>query len=256
MADLVHLSIAGCRATIAIDRATKRNALTLAMWQVIPRLVDKAMDDPAVRVLIVTGAEPGVFCAGADIGEFASHAADPGWRARNNAAIRLTQVTLARAPKPVLAAIDGDTIGGGLGIAMACDVRVATTRSRFGMTPAKLGLVYPLHDTKLLVDTVGPAQAKRMLFTARVFDAAEAVRIGLIEEIVEDLGAAVDDFVDRIEALSARTQIAAKAIVRRILDGAVDDDTGSAEQFDAAFTGADFAEGVAAFHARRPAQFS
>lgn len=256
MTDRVHLTITGRRATLAIDRADKRNALDLAMWEAIPRLVDTAMADPAVRLLVVTGAEPGVFCAGADIGEFASHAADPAWRARNNAAIRATQVTLVRAPKPVLAAIDGDAIGGGLGIAMACDVRFATAQSRFGLTPAKLGLVYPLHDTKLLVDTVGPARAKRMLFTARVFGAAEALRIGLIEEIADHLAAAVDEFASRVEALSATTQVAAKAIVRRILDGASDDDAASSEQFDAAFASADFAEGVAAFHARRPAVLS
>ncbi len=89
-------------------------------------------------------------------------------------------------------------------------MRLATPRSRFGLTPAKLGLVYPLHDTKLLVDAVGPAQAKRMLFTARVMDAAEAARIGLIEEVVDDLAAAVDAFCDRVAGLSATTQLAAK----------------------------------------------
>lgn len=251
----VVLTFAGPRATLTLDRPTKRNALDLAMWEELPRLVDQAMADPAVRLMIVTGAS-GCFCAGADIGEFAAHAADPAWRARNNAAIRLTQTTLTRAPKPVLAAIDGDAIGGGLGVAMACDVRLATARSRFGMTPAKLGLVYPLHDTKLLVDAVGPEQAKRMLFTARVMSAVEAARIGLIAEVVDDLAAAVDAFADSVAGLSVTTQRAAKAIVRRILDGAVDDDAGSARQFDDAFAGPDFAEGVAAFHARRPARFS
>lgn len=256
MPDSVHLTVTGARATLVIDRVAKRNALDLAMWEAIPHLVDAAMADARVRLLIVTGAVPGVFCAGADIGEFASHAADPVWRTRNNAAIRATQVTLARAPKPVLAAIDGDAIGGGLGVAMACDVRLATVRARFGMTPAKLGLVYPLHDTKLLVDAIGASQAKRMLFTARVFDAAEAARIGLVDDVVDDLAAAVDDFAARVESLSSTTQVAAKAIVRRILDGASDDDATSAGQFDAAFASTDFAEGVAAFHARRPARFT
>jgi enoyl-CoA hydratase/carnithine racemase len=207
------------------------------------------MADPAVRLLVVTG-QGGAFCAGADIGEFASHAADPAWRARNNAAIRATQVTIARAPKPVLAAIDGDAIGGGLGLAMACDVRLATPGSRFGMTPAKLGLVYPLHDTKLLVDAIGAAQTKRMLFTARIVDAAEAARIGLIDDVVDDLAAAVDDFAARVASLSATTQAAAKAIVRAILDGATDDDAGTSAQFDAAFASPDFAAGVAAFQSR------
>lgn len=252
---MLDLIIDGARATLTLNRPTRRNALDLAMWEELPRLVDRAMADPSVRLLVVTGAA-GAFCAGADIGEFAAHAADPAWRARNNAAIRATQTTLARAPKPVLAAIDGDAIGGGLGVALACDIRLATPSSRFGMTPAKLGLVYPLHDTKLLVDAVGTSRAKRMIFTARIFGADEAVRIGLIDEVVVDLGFAVDDFATRVAALSATTQIAAKAIIRLILDGATDDDAVSAAQFDAAFTGADFAEGVAAFHAKRPARFS
>jgi enoyl-CoA hydratase/carnithine racemase len=245
----LDLTIAGPRATLTLRRPAKRNALTLAMWEELPRLVTRAMADPTVRLLVVTGAG-GAFCAGADIGEFAIHAADPAWRARNNAAIRATQTTLARAPKPVDAAIDGDAIGGGLGVALACDVRLATARSRFGLTPAKLGLVYPLHDTRLLVDAVGPAQAKRMLFTAAVFGAAEALRIGLIEEIVDDLPAAVDAFADRVAACSATTQLAAKRIVRGILDGATDDDPETSDQFDAAFTGPDFVAGVAAFQTR------
>ena len=251
----LDLRFAGPRATLTLDRPAKRNALDLATWEALPGFVERAVADPAVRLLVVTGAG-GAFCAGADIGEFAAHAADPVWRARNNAAIRATQTTLARAAKPVLAAIDGDAIGGGLGLTLACDVRLATRRSRFGLTPAKLGLFYPLHDTKLLVDLVGPAQAKRLLFTARIVDAEEAARIGLIDEVVDNLVAAVDDFAARVASLSATTQLAAKAIVGRILDGAIDDDAGTAAQFDAAFASADFAEGVAAFQTRRPAHFT
>lgn len=246
---MLDVTLDGARATLTLRRPAKRNALTLAMWEEMPRLVDRAMADPAVRLLVVTGAGD-AFCAGADIGEFADHAADPDWRARNNAAIRATQTTLARAAKPVLAAIDGDAIGGGLGLALACDVRLATARSRFGLTPAKLGLVYPLHDTRLLVDAVGAAQAKRLLFTAAIVDAAEARRIGLIGDVVDDLAAAIDAFAERIVGLSATTQVAAKRIVRRILDGATDDDDASIAAFDAAFTGPDFAAGVAAFHQR------
>jgi enoyl-CoA hydratase/carnithine racemase len=229
--------------------------MSQAMWEEFPRLVDAAMADPAVRLLIVGSAAPGMFCAGADIAEFARCSGDPEWRARNQAAIRATQVALARAPKPTLAAIGGDCIGGGCGIALACDIRIAVPGARFGITPAKLGLVYPLHDTRLLVDLVGPGQAKRLLYSAMLIDAAEALRISLIEEIAADLDTAVSAFADCLLAAAPSTQIATKAIVDRILAGASDDDGASAAGFDAAFTGPDFAEGVAAFLAKRPPRF-
>ena len=225
------------------------------MWAAIPALVAAAMADPSVRLLVVASAHPGPFCAGADIGEFAALSADPDWRTRNQAAIRGTQRALARAPKPTLAVIDGDAVGGGCGIALACDVRIASSRARMGITPAKLGLVYPLHDTRLLVDLVGPAQAKRLLFTATLIGAPEALRIGLVDILATDLVAEVADFTATVLAASPASQRGSKAIVQRIVEGAHDDDSASAAAFDAAFTGPDFHEGVAAFLGKRKPMF-
>jgi len=255
MTDHLELSVADGVARLSINRPQRRNAFNQAMWAAFPALVDRAMADSAVRVLIVQAAVPGPFCAGADIAEFAERSGDPAWRSVNQTAIRATQTTLARAPKPTVAMIEGDCIGGGCGIALACDMRVASPAARFGITPAKLGLVYPLHDTKLLVDLVGPGQARRILFTGQLLDAAEAARIGLIEMLSDDPATTVGELVKNIIATSPYTQRAAKAVVRRILDGVVDDDPSSAAQFDAAFEGADFAEGVAAFLAKRPPRF-
>ena len=255
MTDSLHLDVADGVARLRLDRAERRNAFTLSMWQRFPTLVDEAMADPAVRLLIVESASPGVFCAGADIREFATSSQDPLWRAANNAAIRRTQVTLARAPKPTLAVIDGDCIGGGCGLALACDLRISSPRGRFGITPAKLGLVYPLHDTRLLVDLVGPAQARRLLFTAMHIDAAEALRIGLVEQVADDLDTAVATYVAAVLAGSSHSQRATKAIVARIIAGETDDAPDTAAQFDAAFDGPDFAEGVAAFVQRRKPVF-
>lgn len=251
----LRLETAGGVARLLIDRPARRNAFNQAMWEAFPGLVDRAMADPAVRLLVVASASGGAFCAGADIGEFATCATDADWRRRNHAAIRATQITLARAPKPTLAAVDGDCVGGGCGIALACDVRIASPGARFGITPAKLGIVYPLHDTKLLIDLVGPAQAKWLLYSGTLLDAAEAQRVGLVQQVADDLDAAVASFAATLIAASPASQRATKAIVRRILDGATDDDMASAAGFDAAFTSADFREGVAAFLAKRPPVF-
>jgi enoyl-CoA hydratase/carnithine racemase len=237
----------GAIAHLILDRAAKRNAITQAMWERFPELIGEAMADDGVRVLLLRAAEPGAFSAGADIAEFATGVGDPRWRERNQAAIATAQLTLAGAPKPTVALIEGDCVGGGCGLAIACDLRVATAAARFGITPAKLGLVYSLHDTKLLVDLVGPGQAKRILFTAGLIDAAEAHRIGLVDLLDTDALA----LADTIAGNSAHTVREAKAMVRRIVHGQAEDDAVTRMLFAAAFTGPDFAEGVGAFLAKR-----
>lgn len=247
----LHLITGGPVARLRIDRAAKRNALNQAMWDALPDLVAQAMAGPAVRVLILESAAPGVFCAGADIGELLANKDDAAWRAANQAAINRAQYELARAAKPTIAFIDGDCVGGGCGLALACDLRVATPRARLGITPAKLGLVYPLHDTKLLTDLVGPGQAKRMLFTGALLDSAEALRIGLVEMIADS----PDALAASIATASPHSCRHIKGFVRRILDGQSDDDAETLAVFAAAFTGPDFLEGTSAFVDKRPAQF-
>ena len=247
----LRLSPAGPIATILIDRPDKRNAFNQAMWDALPGLIDGAMADPAVRVLVLASAADGVFCAGADIGELLANKDDAAWRAANQAAINRAQHVLARAPKPTIAFIDGDCVGGGCGLALACDIRIATPRARMGITPAKLGLVYPLHDTKLLVDLVGPGQAKRMLFTGALLGADEALRIGLVDL----LGDSAADLAATIAAASPHSCGHTKAFVRRILDGQADDDAATLAVFAQAFTGDDFLEGTTAFVEKRKPQF-
>ncbi len=247
----LRLETQGAIATLLIDRAAKRNAITQTMWEQLPTLIAEAMDDPAVRVLVLRAAEPGAFSAGADIAEFGAGARDPDWRAQNQAAIAAAQLALSRARKPTVAVIEGDCVGGGCGLAIACDLRVATGAARFGITPAKLGLVYSLHDTRLLVDLVGPAQAKRILFTGQLIDAAEAHRIGLIDLLDTDPAT----LTDAIAAASPHTAREAKAMVRRILDGQAADDETTSALFAHAFTLPDFAEGVDAFLEKRTPKF-
>lgn len=257
MTENIRLTRDGAIAFLALDRPDKRNAVTQAMWEAIPGRVADATAMPGVRVLVLLSATPGMFSAGADIGEFSQFAKDAHWQATNRAAIRAAQQALTRAEMPTLAIIDGDCVGGGCGLALACDMRIASSRARFGITPAKLGLVYPLHDTKLLVDLVGPGQAKRMLFTGTLIGAEEALHIGLVEKLVgvDDLDASMRDLADVVAANSPFSTRAIKRVVRRILDGVSDDDADSAALFDAAFRGSDFVEGVAAFKAKRAPVF-
>jgi enoyl-CoA hydratase/carnithine racemase len=242
-------------ARLLIDRPDRRNAMTQAMWEQLPHLVDAAMADAAIRVLILASATPGLFCAGADINEFAACSGDEDWRVANQAAIRASQYALAHAEKPVIAAIDGDCVGGGCGLAIACDLRIASPAARLGITPAKLGIVYSLFDTKLLVDLVGPARARRILFTGALHDAQEALNIGLIDEIAADPLAAADALARTIAANAQHSVRSSKAIIRRILDGQADDDATTLALFRDAFTLPDFAEGVAAFREKRPPDF-
>jgi len=252
---MLRLETHGRIAHLLIDRAAKRNAITQAMWEHLPALVGQAMADDAVRVMILRAAEPGAFSAGADIAEFGAGARDPDWRRRNQAAIRAAMTALSSAPKPVVAAVEGDCVGGGCGLALACDVRMAAPVARFGITPARLGLVYSLHDTKLLVDLVGPSAAKRILYTAGLIDAAEALRIGMVDRIADDPVAAAIALAEDIAAVSPHSVREAKAMIGRVLAGQADDDDATLTLFAQAFEGPDFAEGVAAFLAKRKPEF-
>lgn len=238
-------------AHLLIDRADKRNAFTIAMWQLLPELLAQAAADPALRVLVVKSAAGGAFCAGADIAELLANKDDAIWRAENQKALNRAQYELTRFPLPTVAMVEGDCVGGGCGIALACDIRVAGPKARLGITPAKLGLVYPLHDIKLLVDLVGPGQARRMLYTGKLLSADEARAIGLVEELADDEAA----LVAQLTSVSPFSTQAIKGLVRRVLDGQVADDAESLRIFASAFEGADFREGTTAFVEKRASVF-
>lgn len=252
----LHLEKNGKIAQLVIDRPEKRNAFNQEMWELFPELLADAMADESIRILTVNASKrDSAFCAGADIGEFSSGSTDPDWRAKNQAAIGKVQHDLAQAIKPTIAIIDGDCVGGGCGIALACDMRIAGPKARFGVTPSKLGLVYPLHDTKLLVDAVGPSQAKRILFTGQIIDAKEAERIGLITQLADDPYAEATALAETMASVSSHSQKMSKHIIQRILDGQADDDASTSAMFDAAFESADFKEGVSAFLEKRKPEF-
>ncbi len=242
---------------LVLNRPDKYNALTMAMWQAIPAYLAALDSDPDVRVVIVTSSTPKAFCTGADIAEMGEIALDEKLREENRIALRDAQRVLARLHKPTIAQISGACFGGGCGIALHCDLRFASTDSKFGITPAKLGLVYPLNDTKTLVDLIGPSHAKRILFTASTILPDEALKIGMIDGLYapDELEAATLEFAAKMAAVSQYSLRGMKKFIRRIMDGQVDDDADTAIIFTDAHDSIDYSEGIAAFMAKRKPDF-
>jgi enoyl-CoA hydratase/carnithine racemase len=227
------------------------------MWQAVMDAVEQADADPAVKVIVVTG-EGQAFAAGADIDEFKQTFTDPKAAEAVADITYRSQKRLHRNAKPTIAKIRGACVGGGCGLALCCDLRFADATAKLGITPGKLGLIYTLADTKRLVDAVGPAKAKDILYTGRILDAEEALKIGLIDRLTapEALDQAVADFAAEIAAASQFSARGTKQIIQQILDG-VDDDTAATKQmFVEAFKGADFKEGFMAFGEKRKPKFT
>ncbi|WP_151482488.1 enoyl-CoA hydratase/isomerase family protein [Streptomyces albicerus] len=240
---LLH-SVADGVATVVIHHPAKRNAMTADMWRALPPLLDTLAADPRVRVLVLTG-EGGTFCAGADISSLRGSSGEA-----QGLAVRAEEA-LAAFPKPTLAAVRGYCVGGGCQLAAACDLRFADEEASFGITPAKLGIVYAASSTRRLVSLVGPATAKYLLFSGELIDTGRALRTGLVDEVLsgDELGKRVAEFSRILVSRSQLTQASAKEFA----DGRTDRDAYWAQQ---ARDGGDTAEGVAAFLERRQPDFT
>jgi enoyl-CoA hydratase/carnithine racemase len=251
MNEMVLLQVEAGVATLTLNRPEKRNAVTYDMWRTIGDTCARLAEDPTVRLLVVRGAG-GHFCAGADIAGLADF--DPGdYRATNEAADR----ALATFPKPTIAVITGSCVGGGTEIAVACDLRIADTTARFGITPARLGMVYPVEATERVVRIIGPSATKHLLYSAELIDCNRALRIGLIDELVDapDLAHRVGELVDLLaHQRSLLTQMASKEIINAALTGPVDPNI-SAKWFAEMALGLDSSEGIAAYLERRSPHF-
>jgi enoyl-CoA hydratase/carnithine racemase len=254
MSDDIHLELVGRRAELVLDRPDKRNAITRAMWDAIPNLVASVAEDARVRFLVIRG-EGGSFAAGADIAEFPEVFASAVAATANQSAIAAAMEAVENFPKPTVALIHGACVGGGCGLALACDLRIAAENARLGITPAKLGLVYGVGDTRRLVQAVGLSRAKDILFTGRLIDAAEALRIGLVDRVAADPVAALDLLEAELVAASGASARAQKTVFRLLRNGARDDDPASMALFVRALEDEDFREGFAAFSEKRPPRF-
>lgn len=242
-------------ATLTFNRPDKRNALSVEMWAAIPALIDEAANDPEIKLIFLRGSG-GVFAAGADISEMTTVYATSEAAIQNDAKIQGAMRAIEDCPKPVIALIEGPCVGGGCGLALACDIRIGATGSRYGVTPAKLGLVYGAADSRRLVQAVGLSKAKDILFTGRLLEAEEALQIGLIDQLVgpEGLDAVRDEYAARIGAASQYSIRGQKKILAMLRTGA-DDAPQSQALFGASFEGEDFKEGFAAFMEKRAAKF-
>jgi enoyl-CoA hydratase/carnithine racemase len=241
--------------TVAFTRPDKHNAISYAMWHAFGRLMPALAQDDTCDVVVVRGTPGGPFSAGADIGEFQTLRADPDGARLYGAAVEAGEQALIRFPKPTVALIEGFAIGGGSQIALACDLRVCEPRSRFGITPAKLGIVYALGSTARLVEVVGPAWARWILFTGDLLDAATALRIGLVHEVVDDVEARGYALAGTLAARARVSLVGGKQLVARAAAGRLEEDDEVLALYQSSWTSAEYAEGVAAFLAKRAPDF-
>lgn len=248
---------AGGIATITIENSARMNALTAAMWGALPALIDQAVADPAVRVIVLTGAGTRAFCAGADISEFDTQRAGDAvqtYDALNHAAFD----ALTTCPKPTIAMIHGFCLGGGLGLALACDLRIADQDATFGIPAAKLGIGYNPRWIGPILRAVTPASAKLIFFSGRRFSANDALAMGLVGQLTarDDLEAVTLALAAEIAANAPLSVAAAKAMVDELAQRPGSADIARLDQHVAVcFDSADYAEGRRAFLEKRKPVF-
>jgi enoyl-CoA hydratase len=253
----IELQRHGAVAIVTINRPAKRNALDGAAWQDLGDTFAALRKDADVRAVVLAG-RGGAFCAGDDIGAFAAVQADPPARQRYWDAIMACYAAVSASQVPVVAAISGACVGGGCTLALRADFRMSDRTGRFGVPPAKLGLVYPADSTQLLVATAGITMAKRMLYTGGLVDAQAAFACGLVSEIVEgDVVEAAIGFAESMTGGAPLSVLASKIACDAALAGriaAVEDEVRALS--DRADRSADYREGARAFAEKRKPVFT
>ncbi len=245
-------------ARLTLHQPAKLNAMNFDMWSCLPGLVARACAEPAVRALVVEGAGERAFCSGADISQFGEKRSSAESVVAYEDAVSAGLAALAGSSKPTLARIGGICFGGGLALALSCDLRLARADARFCVPAAKLGLGYTFPNIESLVRRIGLGAAADILYSARTFDAPEALRLG-----VANLVWPQDSFAAESEAYLARLAgnapltLGAVALALRELakPDALRDPTAANEAVTTCFASADYAEGRRAFAEKRPPVF-
>ena len=237
----------------------RHNAVSLEMWEAASRIMDGFAKDNDVRVVVITGAGGKAFVSGADISKFESERANEEAVARYNEIVARANDALYGFPKPTIAMIRGYCIGGGLGLAVCCDLRIASDNSKFAIPAAKLGLGYAFTGIKRLADLVGPSFTKEIFFTARQFDAAEAQMMGLVNRVLpaDKLEAYVKDYADTIGGNAPLTVNAVKFIANQTaVDESKRDLKRCGDLVKQCFDSQDYIEGRRAFMEKRKPAFT
>jgi enoyl-CoA hydratase len=251
--------IDGAIGWMTFNNPARRNALSLDMWQAMPVILNHFERDPAVRVIVLRGAGDKAFISGADISQFEKQRSSAESIAQYDKIAEGALAALQEVSKPTIAMIHGFCIGGGLGVALGCDLRIAAANARFGIPAARLGLGYRWGGVKKLVDLVGPAYAKEIFFTARHFTAAEAQDMRLINRALPE--AELESYVRHYCALMADnaplTMEAVKGVVAEIAKPGAQIDRGRCEALVArCFDSNDYIEGRRAFMEKRKPVFA
>jgi enoyl-CoA hydratase len=256
MSELVALQRDGDVATVTLNQPAKLNAVNNAMWDRLGELFGELDADPSVRCIVLTGAGEKAFSVGADISEFEQNRSSI---AQARAYAQRTHGAMARIAgcrHPVIAKIRGLCVGGGLELALACDLRICGADSRFGIPVKRLGLVVAYSELKPLVDLVGPANAMEILLEGQIFGAGRAVAMGLVNRVVPDteLDAEVPATARRIAEGAPLVARWHKAFTHRLMDPAPLTPAEDDESYQC-FETADFREGYRAFLAKRKPVF-
>jgi enoyl-CoA hydratase/carnithine racemase len=258
MTDDLLVERRGAIATLTLNRPKSHNAINVGMYAALPDLVAALDKDPEVKVVVVRGAGEKSFASGADITEFERERGSAAAARNYNEKVAAAERAIEGLSKPTIAMIHGYCIGGGAGLALSCDLRFADTKARFAITPAKLGLVYSLESTKRVVDLAGPSRAKWILMSGQQLQAQRAWELGLFDELVDpaELETYTYEFAEVITTRAQFSVRMGKEMVRRVVNGQVEDDDATTDIRNSSFDTEDYAEGVRSFLAKRQPEFT
>lgn len=243
---------------ITFNNPARHNAVSMSMWEGLFEIVQDYAQDPDIRVIVVKGAGEKAFVSGADISEFEEKRSSPETTRLYNETGQKATLALKHVNKPTIAMVRGYCVGGGVSIALACDMRIAAEGSSFAVPAAKLGLGYELEGVRKLVNVVGPAFAREIFYTARQFTGQEALAMGLVNRLVpaDWLESYVRDYAASIAANAPLTVASIKTLVEQALkDESQRDMKLCQDVVDRCFNSADYVEGRQAFMEKRKPKF-